>query len=300
MGIHEIITRLEALRKKRLFSEYLLIGGMLVFLIVPFLGSILFRDAGSTLIPFLFLAFMVALVISVKNMGQLTKEYKDLYKSTFVVKILQEIFTDVNYNWNMGFPSAMVSDMGLCRMGNRFYTEDYLSGRYKGVPFEQADVKVQYHTSGKNSHTTTYFEGRMFVFNYPYKKVFSVQVFSENFKYRCLNPEGFKTNKLEMESADFNKKYDVFAVQDVDGFYVLTPPMMEKIQAICTRYGNIALRFKGDKLFVAINSSMQTFDGNIKRPIEYNAEREATYRDCMVIMDIIDALGIEPEEEPDW
>ena len=299
MGIYETIQQLESMRKKLLITNYVMIGSFACMFIIPlFLVVIAPGTPGAQ--PILMLVLMVPMIISVRRQTDIKGKYKELYKSTFVRQVLQDIFDNVYYDGKTGFPSQLVKDMSLCRMGNRFATEDYLSGSYKGVRFEQADVRVQYHTSGKNSHTTTYFEGRMFIFDYPYKKVFSVQVFSENFQYRCKNPLEFKTNKVHMESEVFNREFDVMAVQDVDAFYVLTPQMLEKITMIRNRYGNVALHFNGNKLFVGINCGMNAFDGNPKRPIDYNTERRQAYEDGRVIMDIIEALEIRPAEEPDW
>ena len=287
------------MRKKLRNMNYIMIGGFLGLMILPMLlAAAAPGSSGAT--PFIGFLCLFPVIMSARNGAELKKKYKQLYKSTFVRQVLEDIFDDVHYEWQTGFPSQLVKDMSLCRMGNRFATEDYLSGSYKGVRFEQADVRVQYHTSGKNSHTTTYFEGRMFIFDYPYKKVFSVQVFSENFQYRCKNPLDFKTNKVHMESEVFNREFDVMAVQDVDAFYVLTPQMLEKITLIRNRYNNVALHFNGNKLFVGINCGMNAFDGDIKRPIDYNAERQQAYQDGRVIMDIIEALEIRPAEEPDW
>ena len=287
MGIYETISQLETMRKKLLNMNYVLIGCFLCIFV-------------SAFVPFLFIFVLIIMMGIIKKQAELKSKYKELYKTTFVTQVLNDIFQDVHYDYKTGFPSQLVKDMSLCRMGNRFYTEDYLSGRYKGVHFEQADVKVQYHTSGKNSHTTTYFEGRMFIFDYPYKRVFSVQVFSDNFNYRCKQPVGFRTQKIQMESELFNREFDVMAVQEIEAFYVLTPQMLEKIKAIRDRYKNVALHFNGNKLFVGINCGMNAFDGDYKRPIDYNEERRQAYEDGRVIMDIIEALEIRPEEEPDW
>ena len=299
MGIYETIRQLEQMRKKRrIMSVSMIIGA--VFFIALFGITPVFGPSAQNYVPLAYLAVSVAIFWVAGKESKLKKEYQALYKSTFVTKVLSEIFQNVHYDWRAGFPSQLVSDMGLCRMGNRFYSEDYLSGSYNGVPFEQADVKVQYHHSGKISHNTTYFEGRMFIFDYPYKQVFSVQAFSQDFNFRCTNPEGFRAKKIEMESEQFNRNFDIYAVQDIDAFYVMTPQMIEKLMAIKNRYPRMAVRFRANKLFVGINCSMKAFDGDIKRPIDYNLERQQTMEDCGVILDIIAALGIPPTEEPDW
>ena len=298
MGIYETIKRLEELRKKQRVCAgvpFLFFGAHIIVMIMPRTFD---PKTYSRLLTFLMLAFAVALIFGFRKMSVYSKEYKALYKSTFVTGILGEFFDDVFYDWEHGFTTQAVSEFGLVKLGNRFYTEDYLSASYKGIHFVQADVKIQYHTSsGKSSHTTTYFSGRMFVFDNPLKRVFSVQVFSDNFRYRAGNPGGFKMHKVELESVAFNKAFDVGAVQEIDAFYMLTPHMIENLTRIRNQYGNLGVHFAGDKIFVGINCGMKAFDGDIKRPIDYNTEREQARQDSMVIINLIETLKLMAQEE---
>ena len=284
------MKKLEELRKKQRVCA----GVPLVFFIGLFFASFAQASSGiSRLAPVIMLAACASLIYGFTKMGAYSKEYKALYKSTFVTGILGEIFDNVFYDWEHGFTTQAVKEFGLVKLGNRFFSEDYISASYKGIHFVQADVKIQYHSSsGKSSHTTTYFSGRMFVFDNPLKKVFSVQAFSDNFRYRAGNPAGFKMNKIELESVDFNRTFDVKAVQDIDAFYMLTPHMIESLMMIRNRDGNVGVHFSGDKICVGINCGMNAFDGDINRPIDYNAEREQARKDSLVIINLIETLRL--------
>ena len=300
MGIYQVIQQLESLRKKRRACMAIPIVFFVGMMIIPMLFAPVAGDGGlgAAMPQLVTIGMIVGLIFATSVNSRLTKQYKALYKETFVRGVLSEIFQNVDYRYDMGFTQEQVRSFGLNQLGNRFYTEDYLRGTFMGVPFEQADVKIQYHTqSGKSSHTTTYFEGRMFILPFPVKKVFSVQIFSSNFRYRQNNPGGFKLQKVDLESEAFNKAFDVKAVQPHDAFYVLTPQMMEKITGLCNYYGNIALHFCGDYLFVAINSNMNAFDGDIRRPIDYQAERQQAMRDTQVIRDLIMVLQAQQKME---
>lgn len=293
MGIHEIITRLEHLRKKRILLNGAITGVVIVFMIFIFFGQTSRELQGLIMLaPFIMLGVVVALLHV--NTG-ITKEYKKLYKETFVKAVLSETFDNVEYYWEKGFDQNAVKGFALTRLGNIFRSEDYLRARYKGINFEQADVTIKYKTHGKNSHTTTYFKGRMFVFDVPEKSVVSVQVFSSNYLYRAGTIEKFKMNKVQMESEHFNKEFDVNAMNMMDAFLVLTPQMMERIQKIKYTYGNIGMHFHGNKLYVGINMQGDAFDGSLNRKIDYYTEKQATMRDVQVIKDIIDTMGMENE-----
>ena len=297
MGIYETIKRLEELRKKLRVCA----GVPLAFIVIQFLAPLMFwRDDSNRATGMMYFLVLVTVVLGVGafiRMSAYSKEYKALYKLTFVTGILGELFDDVFYDWEHGFTTEAVREFGLVKLGNRFHTEDYLSASYKGIHFTQADVRIQYHSSsGKSSHTTTYFSGRMFVFDNPLKKVFSVQVFSDNFRYRAGNPNGFKMNKIELESVAFNKAFDVKAVQDIDAFYMLTPQMIERLTMIRNQYGNLGVHFSGDKIFVGINCGLKAFDGSITRKIDYNTEREQARQDSLVIINLIETLKLMSEQ----
>lgn len=282
MGAYDIVQQLEAMRKKINLYGGFSFGSMI-------LGMIAFSMPG--LGPLIgVIGVILGIAISVKSSG-LRKEFNYIYKDTFVNAVLSEIFDNVDYRWEHGFDREFVREFGLCQMGNRFSSEDYLRASYKGVNFEQADVKVWYKSSGKNSHTTIYFKGRMFVFDLPLKKVVSLKVFSDNFMYRSKSTDGFKLRKVQMESSIFNKKFDVLALNEHDAFYVLTPHVMERIENICYTFRNVAMHFHGGRLYVGINIDGNAFDSNMSTQIDYLAEKEKAQRDAQVIIDIIDTLN---------
>lgn len=297
MGAHEVVQKLEELRKKRLLYSKLSLLIVFMPIIIMFVTSMLGIDTSA---PFLCMFIVVGgvIIISTKN-GKITAEYKKLYKENFVVSLLNEVFDNVQYDYERGFEQRYVGDFGLTRLGNRFRSEDYLRASYKGINFEQSDVVIQYHTSGKNSHTTTYFRGRMFAFEFPYKSVSSVQVFSEKYPYRAGITGNNRAKPVSMESDLFNKEFDVYSVEAMDAFYVLTPQMMEKIQSIKQRYNHVAMNFKGNRLYMGIWTSRDSFDGDMSRAINYVEEREATLKDASVITGIIDALGMMKAESDD-
>lgn len=52
----------------------------------------------------------------------------------------EEFFDNVEYKWNKGFDKEMIKRADVCIPKENFCLEDYLSGSYKGVSFEHADV----------------------------------------------------------------------------------------------------------------------------------------------------------------
>ncbi|MCM1272055.1 MAG: DUF3137 domain-containing protein [Clostridium sp.] len=289
MGAYELVQKLEKLRKQINLSEGVMVAAFMVVVLCPFVlrsGSMYGMMSGIIIL------FIPVLLVCFFLVGKKRKEFNELYKGTFVNTVLGEFFENPQYNWDSGFTSRSVADFGLTRMGNRFSSEDYLQATYQGVHFEQADVRVQYHTSGKNSHTTTYFSGRMFVFDFPKFDLLPIQVFDESFMYRAATAEGFKMNKVNMESVEFNRCFDVKAAREHDAFYILTPHMMENIMDLKRKYSSVLFNFSSGRLYLGIECGMGAFDADMRRPINYAEEKEKMRRDVKVIIDIIDTINL--------
>ena len=155
------------------------------------------------------------------------------YKQTFVIKVLKEIFDDVDYHYMDGYKRERIYETKLVNKGNSYSSGDYLKASYKGIPFEFGDVVVQDETSdGEHTHTTTYFYGQWVIIK-PQKKI-NGKLYVLDRHHSYASPQGgviFKDKTIErvhLESDEFNKEFRVFASDPQEAFYILTPPMVLK------------------------------------------------------------------------
>ncbi|MBO6161677.1 MAG: DUF3137 domain-containing protein, partial [Eubacterium sp.] len=292
-GIYQTMGEMESLRKS-IFSRYIMIGivpaVMLIFFI--FLSGYT-RSRGVA--PLTAILLMVGMLIPMAGMKEKKQKLKRLYKETFVCQLLQQRFQNVLYTWETGWTAERVKSTGLVRLGNRFHSEDYLTAIWRGVRFEQSDVEVKYHTSsGKSSHTTIYFRGRMFCFDYVRKQTTPVQIHTKNFFYSGDPMYGVKMQKVELEDVDFNKRFAVKALNPHDAFYVLTPQFMMRLKQLEDMYNSVTIVIKDGKLYVGLNNRMDAFDANIMKPIEYVNEKERVEKDVQVIEILIELLNCLP------
>ena len=294
MSLSEKLAVLERMRKKASLGFALLIF-FVAFLIISMLVAGSTHSALFSIVPFVIM-FLIGFVLV-----QATKEggfgsndkFKALYKNVFVEDVLGKKYDNLFYSWKAGFPADAVRSFNLVRMGNRFHSEDYICATYKGVKFETSDVTVQQHTSsGKSSHTTTYFKGRMFVFYMPKVIQASIRVTPDAFLYRPTIDH--RKDKLDMENINFNKQYNVYASDPHYAFYVITPKMMERILYLKGKYGYIILNFEGDRLFAAIPTVKDTFDADITHAIDYPTDRARAEAEAAVIADIMEVLEAVP------
>ena len=292
-GIYQTMGEMESLRKS-IYSRYIMVGVIPAVMIIFFMfisGNIRSRGAA----PVFAILLMVGMLLPMAGLGAKRKRLKALYKETFVYQLLQQRFQDVFYNWETGWNQDYVKNTGLVRLGNRFSSEDYLAAVWRGVRFEQSDVSVKYHTSsGKSSHTTIYFEGRMFSFDYVRKQTTPVQIHTRNFRYSGDPMYGMKLQKVEMEDVEFNKRFEVKALSPHDAFYVITPQFMQRLKRLEDMYKSVTIVIKDGKLYVGLNNRMDAFDANIMKPIEYVNEKQRVENDIQVIEILIELLNCLP------
>lgn len=278
------------LRKKLISISFIVL--VLCWILLPAIVSVLQLPAIIiTLIPFAAIVVILIPFFGTKS----EKEYKRIFKTEFVPRVLKECFDNVYYDENSGFTKPHVEVMNIIETGNRYRTEDFISADYNGVHFQRADVYSAHHTqSGKNSHTTVYFNGRIYQVMFNKKLTCAVQIVSKNFNYSAmpiyLNP---KQNKVVMENDTFNSKFNVYAGTQQDAFYVLTPHMMESILRISKHFNSMCILVVGNRLILAGNSSLNGLEAQIEHKVEFETEKARIKEELREITDIIDDLKLD-------
>jgi len=278
--------------------------------IVCFFSSILFMAVlGNFNIILGISCFILLVILSIILFIKASiykNKYTYLYKENLVYPLLNENFDNVLFNANGGFNESYINNIGLIKRGNSYHSEDYLEATYNGVNFKHADVKVieesyteEYNSDNQDYETrinhNTYFMGRILEIDCPYKDIKSVQIFTNSFKNRGNSK--YDMTYIEVESVDFNNQFDVFTANDMEAFYILTPPLMEKLIELKEKYKNIGLCYQDNKLYIAIWTPTNTFDGmetkinSYDRYINYDEEQNKIIEELNVIKEFIDKLS---------
>lgn len=227
------------------------------------------------------------------------RRYAKMFKKCFILDSLRSTFSDLVFDVDNGLPESVIADTGMMRLGNRYFTDDYISGRYKNVPFEQADVCIQQHTSsGKSSSTVTYFKGRWMVFRFNKNFVCNLQVREKGFNY-AKKTGGFFSggdtmNRIELEDEEFNSAFKVFAVSEEEAYYILTPQLMRKMIELRDRtHGKLLLCFVDNKLHVACNSGKNAFEPPVFQKIDIESLMNDAFEEINLITRFVDELNLD-------
>lgn len=237
----ELKHRYDVLRKRGKTGMLIIIIGI-PFILIPFIG---------------FPIILIGCSLLYKN----DKELKSLYKKIFVERALVRNFENVIYDPNKGFSKEQVGSFKLCKMDNFFSSEDYISAVYNGIPFEVSDVKSKF--AGENQDKT-YFSGRMMIFNLSEKSISQLFLFSDSYKYRVDGEWLNDRYKVEFESVEFNKQYDVYSINAEEAFYFLTPALMERFQKLSEKYKSMAMSVTGNRVILGFNEpNNNAFDSKL-------------------------------------
>ncbi len=274
----DAILQMEKKRKQITIGIFLILGSV-IFMVFPPL-------------------FIVVVLILVKFITKSKNELTSMYKDVFVRELLENNFENVVYQPTNGFTRDAVDSFDICRMGNRFFAEDYLNASFRGINFEVSDVRIADESSDEDSSSTTMlFEGRFITFDFSRELASSVNIFSDKFKYRALTRKENRQEKVEMESVEFNKKFDVFSDNPHDAFYIITPNFMERLNALTTKYKSVAMSVTGRSIVVAFNEpENNAFDPkNMAGKVDYVEEQAKIQSDIDDIKIIISTILDLPE-----
>ena len=249
-----------------------------------------------------YIFFVIAIIIiPIIYCAVISKKFKSIFKDVFVKDALKAIFSDLVFEPEKGMSRNTIADTGMIYMGNRFSSNDFISGKYKDVSFVQSDVSIQdvrTHTDSKgHTHTevVNILVGKWMIFDFNKTFKANVQVKSKFFSFSKLGNFGdSRYQTVKMEDEDFNKKFSVHAQNEHDAFYILTPQLMEKIKNLSEGLkGRVMLCFIDNKLHVALNNNKDSFEYSLFGKLDEAQINDYVSKEIKIITDFVDKLSLE-------
>ncbi len=290
MSDAELISALDGLKRtyKRAFPFVFV---SLAAMIGAFLGAV--STEGTTqiacwvLMAIAFLAILVIIGIRFYSVAKI----KAFLAENLVKGYLAKTFDSFDYQPKSRLGDNIVrSKMYISGTIDEISGSDYIKGVYKGLDLEMSDIKLIEHREHRNSkgelemERVTIFKGIWCVCDFK-KPLKSDLWITEKSSFLDLN---FFTVKTDSEV--FNKRFAVRTETEVEAFYVLTPHMMEYIEAMDKKAnGDMHFCFLRDgKLYIAINSGKDSFEFGFNCDLE--SAKKTIEDDLSYITDFIDEL----------
>ncbi len=214
--------------------------------------------------------FMLLWIIIIKNIYD---KFNETFKSKYVLQTINKIngFDDLRYYQKNGFSWDDIRNMTVVDCGDKKYfeNEDLLFGVYENVRFKISDVTTKkiVHRNNKKRIKEIFSGQVLCLFQFDDIKISNgyLQIFEKEFLFSM---GGWKAeHKIHTENETFNKRFSVYASDEHNAYYILTPQRIEKIMYFADIVnGQISLVFYDKNLFVAVRGESM-FDANINEPV---------------------------------
>ena len=253
-------------------------------------------------LPLAFGILIIGIIVTMVFSNKPSKEFKLAYKNTFVLQSLKSVFDDLEYNPERGFDYNVIKNTGMMYMGDRYSSNDYVKGKYKNINVEQADVHIeeQVTTTDSDGNTTTHYEtlfmGQWMIFDFNKRFSANVQVCGKGFYNAKRGNWGssLKYKKVEMEDAEFNKMFRVYAMDAHEAFYILTPSLMDRIKKLSNSIkGSILLCFVDNKLHVGISNNKDAFEASLFKKLDESKIISNISSEIKLITNFVDELNLD-------
>lgn len=286
------------IQAKRTILIGVIIGWVLTLALVV---AVIITKLVPLLIFEIFIVVTVSLVIFILYSIPYSK-YKVIYKDYYVKKALESVFTDLEYKPDEGISETVIRETEMMNMGDNFESNDFFSGKYKNINVEQADVEITEERERENSdgdtetYTVTLFRGKwmIFDFNKPFKA--NMQVKSKWFdNSKIINwGKDIKFKRVKLEDEEFNKYFTVYAQDEEEAFYILTPHFMDKIKKVSNNVsGELLLCFINNKLHIGLDSNDDSFEPSLLSNSTEEQINNNILADIKVITNFIDQLNLD-------
>ena len=142
-------------------------------------------------------------------------------------------FSQLEFRSREGFEWEEVRDAAVVKCGDKKYfkREDLLTGLYEGVRFRISDVTARRMVKKeKKRELQTLFDGQVMCFS-RFDDTKKSDGFVQVFRRELFTDTGGSRaeHKIMTENAAFNDKFNVFADDEHNAYYILTPQLIGKI-----------------------------------------------------------------------
>ena len=224
----------EETRKKKSKMSKIAVIFIIIFdlTIILLLSKLLFKISIYGLIiiiPIIFFCIVIDIIIyAISQIGvhKYYNKYSNLFKDNIIDKILKNFFTEVDYIPKKQMPEQIYNEGKYDGFYNRYYSDDYIEALIDDKnSIKMADMTIQKVETETDSdgHTTTHITT---IFSGLFAKIDIGKSINNELRIK-QNGTVFKKNRLEMDSEEFEKNFDVISTNDIVGMQLLTHDVME-------------------------------------------------------------------------
>lgn len=200
-----------------------------LILLVVMIKSIGFNFMG--MLPIIIMIIFANLIIFVVSMffRKKQREYGNVFKNIIIKELINNFYNNVEYFPNKQIPSRIYDEPKYNEYYNRYHSDDYIEAKINNkYDIGMAEVKTVHETTRRDSdgktHTT-----RTTKFHGIFAKIVIDKSINSDLSIKQNGSYSIGKNKLEMDSSEFEKYFDVSATNKIIGMQLLTADIMEEL-----------------------------------------------------------------------
>jgi type IV secretory pathway VirB2 component (pilin) len=237
----------------------------------------------------------------------LTSDYVHQYKLRVVKKIVAFIDPSLTY-WPRRHISAVRfnSSRIFNRYPDRMRGDDMVEGKVGGTELAFSEVHAEYKTEtsdgsgGRRRRYHTIFRGIFFIADFN-KKFYGKTVVLPDTAEKLFGGMGSFLQKIgrpkdefiKMDDPEFEKLFVVYADDQIEARYVLSPSLMKRIVDFSQKTGKrVYLSFVGSEVFVAIPYKQSLFEPRVFGKITGFKDVRRFFDDLQLALGIVEDLNL--------
>lgn len=244
------------------------------------------------------ICFIAAVIINIQTTN---KNYQTRIKETFFNELLHVFDKNIKYSRDKKIPTSYIENSKLYNHKIEIRNDDDIFyGNYNDVDFTINETDFGYETrdSKGRRHYHCLFNGT--AMHFKMNKQIKSRVLIKSKALLNLPPQNFE--KVELESCDFSKKYNVFVEKNtVDGNgqiearYLLNTAFMERLMQIQTSFKTNKMNCSifGNEMLVMLSTNKDLFEMNhLLGKIEDTKQYHSLFEEFASVLSFIEVLNL--------
>lgn len=291
--LSEELDELEKLRKSRL-RFIVFIAFVQVLLIAV---TVIAAQYDVYVYRLVFFTFLTPLTLEYP-LGFQGRRYKKKFNSLIVRQALESYFEIEEFNSDYGISYNTIKSTGMLKECDKYKANDLITGTYKDIHFTQSDVQMINQHNIHSRYPQIVFSGRWMVFEFNKRFLCDMLIYEKGFRHTTVSDSAFHSSdrfeKVLFEDENFNSSFKVFAENQHEAFYILSPQMMEMLLQIKDSIkGDIIVIFHNNKMHIGVNNYKDAFEPPVFKKIDVGVIMEGINDDIGLITKMVDMLKLD-------
>jgi hypothetical protein len=230
------------------------------------------------------------------------EEYKTAVRGEVFPKIVSFFGSDFSYSRDCPWSMSRLTNSSLFDTFDDETLEDYIRGSYKDVSIELVEALLTKQVqSGRSRRTVEVYDGLLFLLT-PRKKFRGKIVVKRDHGVALNAIRGFFTTafseleRVKLEDPAFEKRFQVYADNQVEARRVLTTSFMQRLLDLGTVIGNqkVDCSFFEGVLLIRAPTSHNYFEPSSPfSPVDFQRDFETFIEEMAIVRKIIDTLKLD-------